>query len=65
MQGKLGKYPCCDHINIAIRHILNGEYDDAIDELFRAILKADGYFYHDLADKIIEAHNRVNDRQLD
>ena len=54
-----GRYPLCDMINNAIRYIIRGNYDLAIDELFRVILQADGYFHQDLGEKIIEAHNKT------
>ena len=56
-----GRYPCCDMINNAIRFILQGETDVAIDELFVAILKADGYIHDDLEQEVYKAHNRVVD----
>lgn len=54
-----GRYPCCDLVNNAIRFILQGKTDAAIDELFFSILKADGYFHEDIAQDAIKAHNRI------
>lgn len=54
-----GRYPCCDMVNNAIRFILEGETDEAIEELWFAIHKAGGYFHDDIAAKAIEAKDRV------
>lgn len=56
-----GRYPCCDLVNNAIRFILQGKIDVAIDELFVAILKADGYFHEDIMQEAMKAHNRIVD----
>ena len=53
-----GRYPCCDMINNAIRDILNGDTDAAVEELLQAIWKADGYLHEDIADKVDAIHNR-------
>ena len=47
-----GRYPCCDMVNNAIRDILNGRTDAAIDELLQAIWKADGYLHEDLEHRV-------------
>ena len=59
--ANFGRDPSCDLVNNAIRFIINGKTDAAIDNLFRAILIADGYFHRDIADEMIDAHNRVVD----
>ena len=40
-----GKYPCCDMVNNAIRFMLKGNTDMAIEELLQAIWKAEGYLH--------------------
>ena len=54
-----GKYPCCDMVNNAIRFILKGSTDMAIEELLQAILKAEGYLHEDLKEEVTEVHERV------
>ena len=54
-----GRYPCCDLVNNAIRFILQGKTDVAIDSLFRAILTANGYIHEDIEQETYEAHNRA------
>lgn len=54
-----GRYPCCDLVNNAIRHILHGDNDSAIEELLQAIIKADGYFHEDLENDVQKIHERV------
>lgn len=54
-----GRYPCCDLVNNAIRFILQGKPDFAIDSLMRAIFTADGYMHTDIAEETIKAHNRT------
>ena len=54
-----GRYPCCDLINNAIRFILDGKIDMAIEELLQTIWKSDGYLHEDLKSKVNEAHERV------
>lgn len=55
-----GRYPCCDHLNNALRFMLtdwkNNVY--AIEEIYQAIVKAGGYFHKDIADKV-EAVNKA------
>lgn len=58
-----GRYPCCDMVNNAIRHILNGDTDDAVEELLQAIWKSDGYLYDDLKEKVAEIQERVWERR--
>lgn len=54
-----GRYPCCDMVNNAIRFIANGKAESAIDELYLAIQKADGYLHEDLVDTVNEAHKQA------
>ena len=56
-----GRYPCCDLVNNAIRFILGGKSDIAIEELLQAIWKADGYLHEDIANKVDEIHKRIWD----
>ena len=54
-----GRYPCCDLVNNAIRHILHGDNDSAIEELLQTIWKADGYIHEDLENDVQKIHKRV------
>ena len=54
-----GRYPCCDMVNNAIRFILNGKADCAIEELLQAIWKSDGYVHDDIVCQVNEAHKRI------
>ena len=54
-----GRYPSCDMVNNAIRFILDGKLDDAISELYYAILKADGYIHSDIEIETYEAKDRA------
>lgn len=54
-----GRYPCCDMVNNAIRMILNGRTDAAVEELYQAIIKAGGYIHADLGEKVDVVHKRV------
>lgn len=54
-----GRYPCCDYVNNAIRFILDGKTDIAVDELLQAIWKSGGYLYEDLKPRVGEVHERV------
>ena len=54
-----GKYPCCDMVNNAIRFMLKGNTDMAIEELLQAIWKAEGYLHQDLKEEVTEVHERV------
>lgn len=54
-----GRYPCCDLVNNAIRFIANGKAEYAIEELYLAIQKADGYLHEDLVDTVDEARKQV------
>lgn len=54
-----GRYPCCDMVNNAIRDILNGNNDSAVEELLQVIWKADGYLHKDLENDVKKIHERV------
>lgn len=54
-----GRYPCCDMINNAIRFILKGQNDEAIEELLQTIWKANGYLHEDLKDDVQEIHQHI------
>ena len=58
-----GRYPCCDMVNNAIRSIIEGKSDSAIEELLQAIYKADGYLHEDIVNKVYEIHNRIWDER--
>ena len=55
---KFGTYPCCDHLNSALRHLLKDKITNksAIDEICQAIYKADGYFYEDVANELAKGN---------
>lgn len=57
-----GRYPCCDFVNNAIRFILDGKMDAAVDELLQVIWKSGGYLHEDLKPRVEEVHERVWDR---
>lgn len=54
-----GRYPCCDMVNNAIRHILNGQSDDAIEELLQTIWKANGYLHKDIEEDVWKIHKCI------
>ena len=54
-----GRYPCCDLVNNAIRFILNGKTDYAIEELMQALWKSDGYVHDDIVRQANEVHKRI------
>lgn len=54
-----GRYPCCDMVNNAIRYILHGDKDSAIEELLQTIWKANGYLYEDLENDVQKIHEHV------
>lgn len=56
-----GRYPCCDMVNNAIRFVLDGKTDAAVEELVQCIYKSDGYLYEDLQEKVNEVHERYLD----
>lgn len=58
-----GRYPCCDLINNAIRLIIDGETDYAVEELLQTIWKAGGYLHEDLQTEVKDIHNRIWDRR--
>ena len=51
-----GEYPACDHLNIALRKLLNNAEENrvAIEEILFAITKSNGYFYDDVRDAVIK-----------
>lgn len=56
-----GKYPCCEFVNNAIRYVLDGKTDAAVEELVQCIYKSDGYLHEDLQEKVNEVHERYLD----
>ena len=53
-----GRYPCCDMVNNAIRYILNGHNEDAVEELLQVIQKANGYLHEDLEKYFQDKHDK-------
>lgn len=49
-------YPECDHLNIALRFLLKNPEENkaAIEEIYFALRKANGYFYDDVKEKLEE-----------
>lgn len=47
-------YPECDHLNVALRLLLESPFPDhkAIREICYAIIKANGYFYEDVKEML-------------
>ena len=54
-----GRYPCCDMVNNAIRYILRGDKDSAVEELLQTIWKANGYLHEDLENDVQKIHECV------
>ncbi len=54
-----GRYPCCDLVNNAIRFIIKGKTDEAVEELIQTIWKSDGYMHEDIISKAQEVHERI------
>ena len=58
---RLSQYPSCDHLNCALNILLQNPMKNrvAIEEICYAIVKADGYFYDHVKEKLIEhGHSR-------
>ena len=53
---KLWAYPECDHLNIALRFLLKNPEQNkiAIEEIYFALMKTNGYFYDDVAKSLYE-----------
>lgn len=49
-------YPECDHLNIALRFLLKKPEENkaAIEEIYFAIVKTNGYFYDDVKEALKE-----------
>lgn len=49
-------YPECDHLNIALRFLLKKPEENrfAIEEIYFALLKTNGYFYDDVKEALYE-----------
>ena len=52
----LGKYPACDHLNIALLKLLDSadENRGAIEEILYAIAKSNGYLYANVNDALLK-----------
>lgn len=50
----LGQYPAINYLNNAIRFILDGNTETAIQEIIYAMAKADGYIVDDVREKLFE-----------
>ena len=66
----LGKYPACDHLNIALMKLLENADKNrvAIEEILYAITKSSGYLYDQVKDALLEkgfavcGERRTNER---
>lgn len=49
-------YPECDHLNIALRFLLKNPKQNkiAIEEIYFALMKTNGYFYDDVEKSLYE-----------
>lgn len=54
-------YPECDHLNIALRFLLQKPEENkaAIEEIYFALRKTNGYFYDDVKEKLKEEFHYV------
>lgn len=55
---RLGQYPAINYLNNAIRFILNGDTETAIEEIIYALSEADGYINDDVKEKLLE-HDEI------
>lgn len=64
-QFKQWGYPECDHLNIALRFLLKKPEENklAIEEIYFAIGKANGYFYDDVKEALKENFKYTFDRK--
>lgn len=55
-QFKKWAYPECDHLNVALRFLLKNPEENkcVIEEIYFALVKANGYFYDDVKEKLKE-----------
>ena len=49
-------YPECEHLNIALRYLLKNPEQNklAIEEIYFALMKTNGYFYEDVSSALYE-----------
>lgn len=49
-------YPECDHLNVALRFLLREPEKNktAIEEIYCALMKTNGYFYNDVKKSLLE-----------
>ena len=53
--NRLGLYPSCDHLNTALRFLIEDKPKELVmEEIAYAILKSNGYFYADIEDKVFD-----------
>ena len=53
---RLGKYPCADHLNLALYYLLKEENLNvgAIEEICYALEKAGAYYYENVLDLLVQ-----------
>jgi hypothetical protein len=51
-----GEYPACDHLNVALRYLLDSADKNRIpiEEIVYAIEKSNGYFYDDVKNALAQ-----------
>ena len=52
----LGEYPACEHLNVALRYLLDSADENRIpiEEIVYAISKSNGYFFDDVKNELVE-----------
>lgn len=55
-----GRYPLCDMLNNALRFLMNGRPEEAVEEIALAISEADGYFHDDVAQFVEDVKKQLN-----
>lgn len=55
-RNQYGKYPACDHLNVALRYLLDSADENRmpIEEIVYAITKSNGYIYDDVKNALVE-----------
>lgn len=59
-------YPECDHLNLALRYLLKNPEQNkfAIEEIYFALMKTNGYFYDDVAQSLYEEFKLQTGREI-
>lgn len=51
IKDKISQYPCCDHLNLAVRFLSQNDKELALEEIYYAMIKSHCYFYSDVAER--------------